>query len=373
MAVCGLFLTVELAFVYYQANYNPYARPSFCAINDFADCDFVAQTSKAVFLGVPLAYWGMFFYIFVLVLLYFDKLQKIKGLGILKVFRNPYSYITVLGLVSFLISMTLAFISIFSLQRICVLCFVTYFINLALGVISAKISGYKQSFKDSFFDFISGVKEYPIQFVMVLIFAGIFLSYATIAMPFASKKQSIKHYIKMKHNPYSVSGNVLGNPEGKKKIHIYSDFVCPICSSYNIMLHRIVRSNKELYVIHHNLPLDTECNPYLERQMHKGACRMARYVIAAENQGKYWDMASLLFEHRPKNDTEAVNLALTLNLDIEKFIRDINSKETRSKLALEIDDAIGTGVDGTPTLKVGDKYYCGAKPYYELKRIVLGD
>ena len=177
----------------------------------------------------------------------------------------------------------------------------------------------------------------------------------------------------MKHNPYKVSGNVLGNKNGKIVANVYTDFVCPVCYSYNIMLHKIVKENKDVLIIHHNLPLDTECNPYLEQQMHQGACRMARYAIAAENQGKYWDMANAIFENKPKNDKEAVELALTLNLNIERFLTDINSKETKNKLQKEIDNAIGVGVDGTPTLRIKDRSYHGAKPYYELKRIILED
>ena len=375
LAAIGFITTIELAVVFYQANYNPYAEPSFCAINDFADCDFMAQTTKSVFLGVPLAYWGLFFYLFVFMLLYSDKLSGIKGLKMLRVFKNPFSYISVLGLVSFVISIMLALLSIFYIQKICILCFVTYFINLALAIAATDFAcgGLKKSFADSFSDFIIGVKEYPIRFAAVVIIVGVFLSYTTIYMPFASKKQSVRHYIEMKSNPYKVSGNILGNIKGSRRVDLYSDFACPICPSYNIMLHKIVHTNKEVLIVHHNLPLDIECNPYLEYQMHKGACRMARYSIAAENQGKYWDMANLLFENKPQNDKEAIELALTLNLDITKFVYDINSAETKSRIKREIDEAIAEGIDGTPTLKAGGRYIYGVKPYYEIKKVIIED
>ena len=121
LTILGILCCIELAIVYYQANYNPYAFPSFCNINGFVDCDGVAQTSKAVFLGVPLTYWGLFLYMFVLMLLHVDKLKKYKFLWFLNVFKNPLSYISVLGVVSFLISITLACISIFQIKKICLL------------------------------------------------------------------------------------------------------------------------------------------------------------------------------------------------------------------------------------------------------------
>ena len=372
LTILGILCCTALGFVYYQANYNPYSEPSFCNINEFIDCDSVAQTSKSVFLGVPLTYWGLFLYLFVLMLLFVDKLQlKIK---VLRVFKNPYSYISTLGFISFIISICLAVISIFQIKKICILCFVTYFINLSLGIISAdfKNGGIIKSFKDSFSDFISGVKEETVPFIVVIVAASVFLTWATFEMPFASRKQSIAHYMLMKHNPYKISGNYLGNPDGHIKVDLYTDIRCPVCKSYNVMLHKIVKKNKDVYVIPHEFPLDTECNPYLEKQMHRGACRMARYVIAAENQNKYWDMANALFEKCPKTEEESIILAKSLGLDVNKFVADINSKETRERIKKEIDDAISLGLDGTPNVIVNGKRCFGAKSYYELNKFIKG-
>ncbi len=373
LTILGILCCIELAIVYYQANYNPYAFPSFCNINGFVDCDGVAQTSKAVFLGVPLTYWGLFLYMFVLMLLHVDKLKKYKFLWFLNVFKNPLSYISVLGVVSFLISITLACISIFQIKKICLLCFVTYFINLAIGIISTDFSngGLLKSIKDSFFDFIEGVKNYTKPFIIAMLIIASFLTYTTCEMPFASKKQSIKHYMFMKKNPYKTSGNVLGNPSGKYIVHLYTDFKCPVCFSYNIMLQKLVKENNEIMIYHHNLPLDIKYNKYLTRQIHDGSGEMAKYAIAAENQGKYWDMANELFENPPENYNDVINIAKKINLNLEQFEKDIVSKETDLKLSVEIDSAIKRGVDGTPTIIVEDNLYYGAKPYYELKRIII--
>ncbi len=374
----GILCCIELAIVYYNANFNMYSEPSFCNMNEFVDCDSVAQTSKAVFLGIPLTYWGFLLYFFILMLLNVEKLTKIKLKNheifwFLKVFKNPYSYISTFGIISFFISVILAIISIFQIHKICILCFVTYFINLGIGLIATDFEngGIKKSFKDSFYDFISGIKEATIPFLIALVLGGIFLTYATVEMPFASRKQSIKHYMLMKHNPYKISGNVLGNPNGKIKVHLYSDFKCPVCYSYNIMLHKLAKENKEVLIIHHNFPLDKECNPYLEKQMHKDAGRMARYSIGAENQGKYWDMANELYENPPKNDDEAIKLAEKIGLDTEKFKEDINSHKTYDRIRKEIDDAIALGLDGTPNIIINGNRYFGAKSYFELKSIVL--
>ena len=66
LALIGLGLAIKLAFIYYAANYDKYSLSSFCSINEFIDCDGAARTNVSQFLGITLAYWGIFFYITVL-------------------------------------------------------------------------------------------------------------------------------------------------------------------------------------------------------------------------------------------------------------------------------------------------------------------
>ena len=103
LAALGFCLTVELAVVYYNAIFAVDAQPSICAINDFMDCDSVARTNESQFFGIPLAFWGMFWYLFVFVMLKAKDLSQKKFLKFMEVFKNPFDYIAVLGLFSFIV------------------------------------------------------------------------------------------------------------------------------------------------------------------------------------------------------------------------------------------------------------------------------
>lgn len=375
IAFIGFITTIKLAIIYYESNYNPYALSSFCSINDLVDCDGVAKTTASQFLGIPLAYWGMFFYLFVLMLLFVDKLKNIKFLNFLSVFKRPMSYISALGLISFAVSVYLAFDSVFILHKICILCFFTYILNTLIALIATDFEngGFIKSVKDSFVDFIAGVKEYTLHFIIALLVGITFLTYTTMANPFTpqvKKLKSIKTFLKMEVNPYAVSGNNLGNPDAPIRVQLYSDFACPMCFAYNIMIHKAVKELGNVYIEPHNLPLDRECNKYLRKQVHKNGCRYAKYAVAAKNQGKYWDMSTLLFEHHPKNDEEAVQLAKKIGLNIDKFKQDIQSKETMKKITDDIDYAVSQGVVATPTIVIDGERYLGIKPYYELKELI---
>ena len=97
---------------------------------------------------------------------------------------------------------------------------------------------------------------------------------------------------------------------------------------------------------------------------------MAKYAIAAEKQGKFWDMNNLLFDKKPNNDEEVIELAKTLNLDIKKLKEDANSIETLHQIQKDIDEARNLGVEGTPTTYVNNTLLLGIKPYSELKEWV---
>lgn len=378
IALIGFLTTIKLAIIYFNANFNPYALASFCSVNEFIDCDGIAKTTESQFLGIPLAYWGLFLYSFIFLLLFADKLKNIKFLKFLEVFKNPYSYIAALGVISFSISMILLCLSLFEIKKLCILCAFTYLLNLLIGVVAARDIGFKQAFKQSFIDFKDAlkIKPYAIAFTTVAIIAAAFLTYTRVTYVFApqvKRQKEFKEFRRPQKNKYAVSGNLLGVENPKVIIHAYTDYQCPMCYSYNIMIHKLVKEMKNVTVIHHNMPLDTECNKYLRNEFHHGSCMMAKYAIAAEKQGKFWDMNTQLFEQQPVSEKEIIEIAKKLNLDINKLQEDANSLETMHKIQNDIDRAYSIGINGTPSTAINDKSQVGIKSYSELKKWVIDE
>src|SRR5574344_1807908 len=232
-ALFGFVTSIKLANIYFESNFDPYALPSFCSINEFIDCDGVAQTTFSQFLGIPLAYWRIFFYVFVMFMCFTDKLKNIKFLKFLEVFKNPMAYISILGLFSFLIAIILASISIFQIKKLCILCFFTYFLDLFIAIAATDFKvGFWQNLKTCFTDFFVAieVKKYLVSFLVVLFMASGFLIYTSISYcftPQVKRYRSIKQFADMKTNPFAVSGNILGDRKAKVVIDMYSDYRCP--------------------------------------------------------------------------------------------------------------------------------------------------
>ena len=372
LALIGLALSVKLAMIYYVANYDKYALSSFCSINDFVDCDGAAKSTVSQFLGIPLAYWGIFFYITVLFLTFVNKLKNIKLLKFLEVFKEPKAYIATLGSIAFICSMILACLSIFKIHKLCILCFVTYIIDLIIAVIAADglFRNIVKSFKTTFWDFIDGAKKYTKTFIILVIASASFLCYSGITLnfvPHIKQRNAILKYRKIKFNPYRIKGNVLGNPNGDVVIELYSDYVCPLCYIQNIMLHQAAKEFANIKIVHHNYPFDRECNPYIGQTKHPDACFMSKGAIAEKKQGNFWEMSSLLYENQPKKLEDLLKLSDKLEFNQEQFIRDFESEETSKELSNELTQASALDIDATPTMFINGEKIVGVRPYYELK------
>lgn len=376
LALIGFALTIKLAIIYYNANYDQYALSSFCSINDFIDCDGVAKTNTSQFLGIPLAYWGMFFYLTVLFLTFVEKLKKIKILSFLKVFKEPKAYIGFLGTIAFIFSMVLAGISIFKLHKICILCIATYVIDFVIALVATNgmFKNIVKAFKTTFIDFIDGAKKYTKTFIVLLVLTTSFLAYSGITLnfvPHIKQRNSILKYRKIKYNPYRVSGNTLGSETPKVTVEIYSDYVCPLCYINNIMIHQAVKEFKNIKVIHVNYPFDKVCNSSFDYSMHPNACFMSKVALAAKKQNNYWEMNSLLYENQPNTEEKAVELAKTAGLDIEQFTKDLNSEEINNLLKNDLQKGHDNNINATPTMYINGEQIVGVKPYYKLKEILI--
>lgn len=380
IALIGFITSLKLAVIYWDVNFNPYAMPSFCSLNDFIDCDGVAKTTHSQFFGVPLAFWGLFLYFVFLFFTYVDKLKniEIKGFRIFAyfdVFKNPEAYMCALGEIAFVISMSLACLSVFEIQKICILCFFTYFLNLVLALIAKpKDENFLSVLVISVKDLISGlkVKKYAALFIALVIVAIGLLTFTTVSDVLAPQVKIKKEYSRKADSYGVVSGNILGDEKATLVVHEYTDYQCPFCFVLNTMMHRAVSELKNLKVVHHNLPLDMECNPMMKSQMHPGSCLLAKYAIAAGLQGKYWDMNNMLFDKEFVDEEEVLKAAKDIKgLDVEKLKADAYSDKVNNELKKEIKESIELGIEGTPAIRINMETHVGIIPYEELKEKLI--
>lgn len=375
LCVLGLILSFDLVYIYIKTSFLEGAPKSFCSINSFIDCDGVAQTSKAFFMGVPLAIWGVILYCLFLFLAWVDKIREKINFPLLNVFKNPSSYIASIGLFSFLCSITLACISLFDIKKICILCFATYFVNLFISIVAVQKDFFITDVKNTFIDFYNGAREYLTLFLAVCLILVLTLGYfqqSLILAPNIKMQKSLKEFSDLKENIYAIEGNNLGNPDGDVSVYIFGDFMCPFCRVMNIMLHKLAKEDKNVAVYHVNFPLDDACNPTVTRKIHPGACILSKYALAAQKQGNYWGEVSMIYNNLAKlrGEKDILKFSETIGLDTDRLYKDAHSKEIDEYLENQVYRGVGERIMGTPTVIIDGIPHAEIMPYYKLQELV---
>jgi protein-disulfide isomerase len=129
----------------------------------------------------------------------------------------------------------------------------------------------------------------------------------------------------------------------------YGDFQCPTCGRYHPILDELLRRySGKLKLEFHHFPLIS---------IHPNAMGASLAAEAAADQGKFWEMHDMLFDHQeewsPSPNAEAlfVQYALQLGLDSNQFMQAMRSPATRDRVLADVTKGNPT-VKGTPTFIV---------------------
>ena len=142
----------------------------------------------------------------------------------------------------------------------------------------------------------------------------------------------------------------------------FSDFQCPFCSRLATTLDEIVGEyGPDVKLVFKQFPL----------AMHPQAEPAARAALAAQAQGKFWPMHDAIFANqRALTDEDLEGYAREAGLDVERWRKDFGSEELRQHVKQEMELGTKLGVRGTPVFYVNGRFFSGAQPTEEVRRIV---
>ena len=142
---------------------------------------------------------------------------------------------------------------------------------------------------------------------------------------------------------------LLGSPMAPVTIYEFSDFQCPHCRLAAPYLKKIVGdSDGKVKLVFKQYPLPG----------HPKAREAAKAAIAADRQGKFWEMHDLIFKNQDKLPTANFeDYAKELGLDLERFRVDVKSKGVESKIDADRAEGKKAGVDSTPSIYVNDRRF----------------
>ena len=149
----------------------------------------------------------------------------------------------------------------------------------------------------------------------------------------------------------STAGDpVRGPANARVTIVEFSDFQCPYCSTAvaatRVLLHEFPNDVK---LVFKQFPLTDK---------HSQAEFGAEAALAAQAQGKFWEMHDLLYAGYPDISRATVmGYARKLGLDITRFTAEVNSHKYAARVAAEEKEGESVDVAGTPTFFINGKKF----------------
>lgn len=138
--------------------------------------------------------------------------------------------------------------------------------------------------------------------------------------------------------------HALGSPKAPHKILEFADFQCPRCKGHYQALRKFMKTDTgRIRWVYRSLPLKT----------HKWAIPAAIAAEAAAEQGKFFEMADLLYENQPRfRRRDLERYARELGLDVKRFRLDMKKDSVKQRLASDLQAAGALMVTSVPTIYV---------------------
>lgn len=148
----------------------------------------------------------------------------------------------------------------------------------------------------------------------------------------------------------SEKDHMQGDKNAPIELVEFGDYQCPHCGrAYPIIKAIQQKLGSKLKFVFRNFPL---------AEAHPNATNAAIATEAAAEQGKFWEMHDLLFEHQNNlRDSMLLKYAGQIGLDIARFESDFDRQDIQDKVADDFESGVRSGVNGTPTFFVNGKKY----------------
>nr|WP_228386487.1 Na+/H+ antiporter NhaA [Ornithinicoccus halotolerans] len=159
--------------------------------------------------------------------------------------------------------------------------------------------------------------------------------------------------------------HVRGNREAPLTLVEYGDFECPFCArATGVAQELLAQFGPDLRYVFRHLPL-VDVHPHAELA--------ARAAVAAQAQGRFWEMHDLLFAHQDELEyADIAGYAAQLDLDVETFLRTLDTEQTAARVRADVASAEASGARGTPTFFIGSTRHTGPHDTETLARALEG-
>jgi protein-disulfide isomerase len=158
--------------------------------------------------------------------------------------------------------------------------------------------------------------------------------------------------------PVGPDDHVRGPADAKLTVVEYGDYQCPYCGqAYSIVEKLLTTFESSMRLVFRNLPL-ADVHPHAESA--------AEFAEAVALQDKFWPMHDVLYKNQRSLGDEALRTYVTdVGADLKKVEEALESGAPRDRVQADLEGAIRSGANGTPTFFVNGLRYDGSWFYDE--------
>lgn len=364
IVICGLLVSIYLSISHYRV-YADISYQSFCAISRSINCDTISQSPYSIFIGVPVPIWGIVGYTFFLVLMPLARIRQADN-------KRMWNIFIIIAAGYSIYSIILASLSTFYIHSYCIMCIVTYGVNLLLLFYACLI---RKRFEPSgiimgirldlqFLWQIRSVSIMIVSLFSILIFALVlfFPRYWDIKPPRLSVVMP---------NGFTEDGHPwIGSRNPELVITEFTDYRCFQCNKMYFYLRTLLETYPDkIRLVHRHYPMDHEFNKIVKEPFHVGSGKLSLLAIYAAENGKFWEMNDVLFSlDRTTSEIKIQDIAKKTGLDAGMLAGSLNNPRIRKKLQIDIWEGMKLRIIGTPAFLIDGKVYQAIIPPEIIKK-----
>ncbi len=142
----------------------------------------------------------------------------------------------------------------------------------------------------------------------------------------------------------------------------WSDFECPFCGRVTPTVKQLEEEYKgKIKIAFKHQPLPFHAHAHLA----------ATAAMAAQEQGKFWEMHDKLFANqRALERADLEKYAQELKLDMNKFKQALDTDKFKAALDADSAEGMRVGANGTPTFFINGRTVVGAQPVENFKKVI---
>lgn len=345
--------------------------PSFCSVGQKFDCDTVALSPYAEFLGIPTASWAIAFYVVMLIASIFVFLRA-SQFGAFE--RSLTKGMLAMALFGIIPTAYLFWISYSALQTLCLLCIGNYVCNVALLFLTVGLSRDVSNLRTSPTDLSTTDTRGRMAPLAATFAVGIGLSLASgwildrgspvfNMSPELLSATALQDYASSPFKRINIGASASRGPETAPITVVeFSDFQCPVCARASATLPRVFKGySDQVRVVFKHYPLDATCNSRIQGGRHPLACHAADLgvcVTKLKGGEGFFEYKTNAFKEQARLTRERLRAlaieVVTNEKDLDACLAD---PATRTQVMADIEEGHALGVDGTPTVFVNGRRF----------------